>query len=87
VLENPRKCNFTTSALLKVQSIAIGGGLSCAKQADPNASNIITIFSELSSVICDHSLSFCDCPVESKKRQNLPVKCWELVSDKLSKAG
>jgi hypothetical protein len=32
-------------------------------------------------------ISFCDCPVESKKGRILPVKYWELVADKLSKAG
>jgi hypothetical protein len=32
-------------------------------------------------------ISFFDCRVESKKGRNLPVKYWELVADKLSKAG
>ena len=32
-------------------------------------------------------IAFWRCPVESKKGRILPVKYWELVADKLSKAG
>ena len=71
MLENPRKCNFTTSELLKVQSIAMCV-FSCPKQADASASNIITIFSELSSAICDSSWIILSLPCGEQKRQNAP---------------
>jgi hypothetical protein len=43
VLENPRNRNFTKSIVWMVQSIWMGGVLSCPKQADASASGIITV--------------------------------------------
>ena len=43
MLENPRKFNFTASTCWHVQSILRGGGFSCPKPADANASIIITV--------------------------------------------
>jgi hypothetical protein len=42
-LENPRKFNFTASALLNVQSIATGCVFSCPKHMDASVSNIIAV--------------------------------------------
>jgi hypothetical protein len=43
VLENPGKCAFTKSTLVKVQSIAMGGVCACPKQTEATASSIVTV--------------------------------------------